>query len=1071
MIVPAPGSEGLAVLRDAFPASFRRFSAVLEKITCPKPLLSNRLNRRPKFFRRIVAGAGRLPYTDRNSSYNLFRPQASSRKRTMKASLQRLWRQWFRPRCVRPFHDRLPASANVTGRAGYARITAGGGPAVMPLAAGSQVPYSIVNTAASPPPAAAPASVPAAPSAAPSSAPAAPQIVSTTNAAPATTTVVTPPYANPALTGETLFAPVDASADSGASPALPKTSAAPPPSQFLATSDAERQRCGRPASRSRTDQRFQFAESGSTTAVGRYNARRVAYFPASPTPLESPVVAANTVSDDAAASPAAVVSSTSAAVSATTASTSSSSSTQPTTAVLTTTSTTTAAPTTVAATPTAGSSNFLPIIAIGSDVGSEPWVKVYNATTDQMEFQFLAYDASFRGGVRVASADLNGDGVPDIITAPGAGMAPEIKVFDGKTGVQLSGPLGEFLAYNSSMQSGVFVAAGDVASGDVNDIIVAPGAGGGSQVRVFSGQDASLVGSFNAYGPGYEAGVPIAVGYWAGVNRDYVVTGTGPGALAEVRVFDAVSGQQIPGPIGDLHPYGQNFYGGVWVATGDTNGDGTSDVITGAGLGHTPEVKVFNGQGGSVLQDFLAGDASDRTGVRVAATCIASESHEDIVTAAGPGNAPQVNVYSGTTGRLLSPPESGFLAFDKSQRDGLFVAAAVDPSITATITLSTQEILVGGSVEATIAWSASSPAPYESAGSEVAWEPGSGVEGFYDGTLSGSWNGSHTYTTAGSYFIDFEIGITGPAGSAFFGNGVTLNVSPPPKPIVNNNTCTCTCFGGALIAGTPDEVGNPPAMVSTAPVRFADGVIQLGTADLTSDGFGLPWGQARSWSNGPGYAAGGDNGNGWVDTERLRLIQYDGSTNDTLGVIINGTTCEYFDLVSGAYQSRYFSQDTLVYNAAAQEFAFTDTSGDQIHFADFTVTPAAEQGAFKSFVDPYGNTTAVTSWTALGQIAEVQRSTVSGGNTITESYLYTYLTTGLNAGLLSNVTLRYQTNGGAWSAVRQVQYTYYDGTTSYGNQGDLELRKSKTAPATCWTFRTTATTPRPTPVPSATSAD
>ena len=48
MIVPAPGSEGLAVLRDAFPASFRRFSAVLEKITCPKPLLSNRLNRRPK---------------------------------------------------------------------------------------------------------------------------------------------------------------------------------------------------------------------------------------------------------------------------------------------------------------------------------------------------------------------------------------------------------------------------------------------------------------------------------------------------------------------------------------------------------------------------------------------------------------------------------------------------------------------------------------------------------------------------------------------------------------------------------------------------------------------------------------------------------------------------------------------------------------------------------------------------------------------------------------------------------------------------------------------------------------
>jgi hypothetical protein len=40
----------------------------------------------------------------------------------------------------------------------------------------------------------------------------------------------------------------------------------------------------------------------------------------------------------------------------------------------------------------------------------------------------------------------------------------------------------------------------------------------------------------------------------------------------------------------------------------------------------------------------------------------------------------------------------------------------------------------------------------------------------------------------------------------------------------------------------------------------------LAATDLHSDGFGTPWGQTRSWSNGPGYATGGDNGNGWVDT-------------------------------------------------------------------------------------------------------------------------------------------------------------------------------------------------------------
>lgn len=46
--------------------------------------------------------------------------------------------------------------------------------------------------------------------------------------------------------------------------------------------------------------------------------------------------------------------------------------------------------------------------------------------------------------------------------------------------------------------------------------------------------------------------------------------------------------------------------------------------------------------------------------------------------------------------------------------------------------------------------------------------------------------------------------------------------------------------------------------------------------------------------------------------------------------------------------------------------------------------------------------------------------------------------TDINAGRLSNVTLEPQVNGGAWTMVRQVQYTCYDGTQQYGgNLGDL----------------------------------
>src|SRR5262249_33222077 len=75
-----------------------------------------------------------------------------------------------------------------------------------------------------------------------------------------------------------------------------------------------------------------------------------------------------------------------------------------------------------------------------------------------------------------------------------------------------------------------------------------------------------------------------------------------------------------------------------------------------------------------------------------------------------------------------------------------------------------------------------------------------------------------------------------------------------------------------------------------------------------------------------------------------------------------------------------------------------------------------------------------------GKPSEVRRSTTVSGTVTTESYLYSYLASpDPNAGLLANVTLRRQVNGGTWSTVRQVAYDYYDGTTGkpYGNLGDL----------------------------------
>src|SRR5579883_2482437 len=268
----------------------------------------------------------------------------------------------------------------------------------------------------------------------------------------------------------------------------------------------------------------------------------------------------------------------------------------------------------------------------------------------------------------------------------------------------------------------------------------------------------------------------------------------------------------------------------------------------------------------------------------------------------------------------------------------------------------------------------------------------------------------------------------------------TLTVGDPALFVPGSN-CNCGC---------PDEPGSVPKQSASPkaptpssstgqPVRYADGVVTIAETDLYSAGFGFPWAQTRSWTNGPGYSN-GVNGNGWVDTYTPQLIQADGSTNNTLIVIANGTTAYYFTLVNGSYQAAFGDPSQLTYNSSNDTYTLIDGVGDQIVFDGFASSwQTAQRGQFQSYTDADGVTTNVTSYTSDGHIAEMQRAATSNGQTVTEAWLFSYLpSTDINAGFLSNVTLQRQVNGGAWSTVQQVAYTYYDGTQEYGgNVGDL----------------------------------
>src|SRR5262249_1237503 len=191
-----------------------------------------------------------------------------------------------------------------------------------------------------------------------------------------------------------------------------------------------------------------------------------------------------------------------------------------------------------------------------------------------LRFRLAPFD-QFSGGVRVAVGDVNGDGIPDILTGAGAG-AP------------------------------------------------------GGHVKLFSGQDGTPLASFYAFGPGFTGGVSVALADVNGDGHADLVVGAGPGAGPHVKVIDGtkLSQVQADGQIADsavlasFSAFGPGFQGGVNVAAGDLNHDGHADLAVGAGPGAGPQVVVIDGSkigqaqadgqiaGGALLASFFAYDAS-----------------------------------------------------------------------------------------------------------------------------------------------------------------------------------------------------------------------------------------------------------------------------------------------------------------------------------------------------------------------------------------------------------------------------------------------------------------------------
>ena len=291
---------------------------------------------------------------------------------------------------------------------------------------------------------------------------------------------------------------------------------------------------------------------------------------------------------------------------------------------------------------------------------------------------FFAYDPAFPGGVFVACGDVTGDGVAEVITGAGPGGGPHVRFWSYTNGqfVEIFGH--GFFAYDPDFAGGVNVAVGDVNGDGVADIVTGAGPGGGPHVRVFNfldGRFTELGGhGFFAYDPAFAGGVNVAVGDVDGDGVAEIVTGAGPGGGPHVRVWSLV-GDAFVERAASFFAYDPAFPGGVNVAVGDVTGDGMAEIVTGAGPGGGPHVRVFSLAGGAVTEvaGFFAYDPAFPGGVHVAAADLGGDGVAEIITGAGPGDRPHVRAFS-LAGGVVTEVAS-FFAYDPAFPGGVFVAA------------------------------------------------------------------------------------------------------------------------------------------------------------------------------------------------------------------------------------------------------------------------------------------------------------------------------------------------------------------------------------------------------------